>query len=258
MLAAARRRIILFGGGARTRTSTFLAFEGILMAKSRKFLTVGALGVGALALIGAGAGASFTASTTSTQTITAGTIGMSVWSPGNAGCPGATSHCKSITLAPVGPVGSTFETPATVIYMTNTGDIPATYDAMTLRETQSSGPGEYLRNQMNVCMKGWDPSAGPDNGTNSFVEGNGPLTTAINLTPSVKENPVIVSPGQTTWYSVDFYAGQDSACGTVSSDGPSTSGIWNAYDGGYVKPASLTNDAMGGSVTPTLTFSFTG
>jgi hypothetical protein len=34
---------------------------------------------------------------------------------------------------------------------------------------------------------------------------------------------------------------------------------WDGYDGGpYHTPASLTNAAQDGSVTPTLTFSFTG
>jgi len=61
-------------------------------------------------------------------------------------------------------------------------------------------------------------------------------------------------------FSVDFYAGQNSThCNQVSSDGTNTKAAWDGYQGhAYQTPASLTNAAQGGVITPTLTFSFTG
>jgi hypothetical protein len=106
--------------------------------------------------------------------------------------------------------------------------------------------------QTNVCIRSTD-----DSGT--WTEGNGPLSTAVALNPTVKENPVVLDPGDTASFSVDFYAGKDSICGTTSSDGSHTKAAWDGYDGGpYHTPASLTNAAQGGTITPTLTFSFTG
>lgn len=228
------------------------------MAKSRKFLTAGAIGVAAIALIGAGASATFTTATESSQTVTAGTIGMVVYAAGSD-CPDATYNCTSLTLPAVGPVGSTFETPATVVYMKNTGYIPVSYKAIKMSETHPALPNaDALRDQMNVCIMGWDPSVGAWPG-GAWVEGNGPLTAAVAL--GVAQNGVVVQPGATTWYKVSFYAGQNSAnCSSnVHSDGPNTLLAWDGYLGGaYTTPASLTNAAQGGVVTPKLTFSFTG
>ena len=225
----------------------------VVMSLSRSAIAFLGAGILGIAGIGLGAGASFTTSTASAQTITAGAPHVSVWASGNA-CGSAAANCTSITLPTVGPVGSTFETPATRVYITNTGNIPAIYDAMQMSETNDgSTASAYLRAQTNVCMRGWDPSVG-GLAAGAWVEGNGPLTKAISLTPSVKENKVVLGVGETNWYEVNFYAGQDSKCGGVSSDGPNTASIW----GSYTMPASLTNAAEGGVVTPTMTFSFTG
>lgn len=221
----------------------------------RKVALVVGVGAAGLALIGTGAGATFSTATQSHQTITAGTLGMSVWVPGNTnGCTAATDHCTQIKLADVGPVGSTFETPATHVYVTNTGNIPATFDAFQMSEADANTTADQaLRNGMNVCIMSTDPSG-------TWVEGNGPLTVADALNPTVKENPVEVVPGQTVAYWVSFYAGQDSTlCGAKYSDGPHTIAAWTAAVGhAYATPASLPQAAQGGSVTPTLTFSFTG
>jgi len=50
------------------------------MARSRKFLTVGALAVGALSLIGAGAGAAFNDAATATAHLNTGTLSMKITS----------------------------------------------------------------------------------------------------------------------------------------------------------------------------------
>jgi hypothetical protein len=220
-------------------------------------LTAGLLGLGAvgLALVGVGAGATFTDSTASTQTISAGTLSMSVSSPDAAGCRSAAAGCQSLTLPSVGPVGSKFLTPATVVTMTNTGTIPATFAAIQMSESHNLGSSasNALEREMNVCIQSTDNSGGP------WTEGNGPLSAAVALTPSVEENPVTLQPGESATYQVSFYAGQDSGCHSVSSDGSNTRGRWDGYLGhAYQTPAGLNDDAQGGSVTPKLTFSYTG
>ena len=221
------------------------------MAYSRKFLTVGALGVAALALIGAGGSATFRDALDANQKVTAGT--MNVWISDGAG--GTVSpDGKSVTLPDFGPTGSTFETEHRVITVTNYGNIPVKSLAFQMGGTRGTSQASYtLWNQVNVCIKSTDKSG-------TRTEGNGPLTTAVALTPSVAQNPVDLDPGQSMTFSVDFYAGRNSKnCDARYSDGTNTSNAWSAHRGGsYNTPASLTNAAMGGVVTPKLTFSFTG
>jgi hypothetical protein len=224
------------------------------MARSRKFLTAGALGVGALALIGAGAGATFHTSTTATQTITAGTPQLTVYSSSVPACASADSNCRSITLPTFGPVGSKFETNHIIITLKNTGNIAVDTAAFQMSETDNgSNPSAALLAQTNVCVQSTDYSGGP------WTEINGPLSAGVALKPSVVENDVHLLPGDTMTFSVDFYAGQDSSqCNPVHSDGSDTLARWDSYLGGpYQTPASLTDAAVGGSITPTLTFSFT-
>lgn len=93
------------------------------MAYSRKFLTVGALGVAAFALIGAGATATFSDSARATQAITAGTMNMTIDSQE----PGAlqTTDGKTVTLKAYGPVGSEFTTGPQKVTVTNDSNIDA-------------------------------------------------------------------------------------------------------------------------------------
>lgn len=209
------------------------------------------IGVGALGLatIGVGAGATFTDAVHGTQTITAGTISLSVQSASGTLSP---DH-KTVIMPAFGPVGSTFQTTNNVITITNTGNISAYESAFQLGvTTDGSAASTALRNEMNVCIKSTDPAS---QGGSTWVEANGPLMTGVNLVPSVQENPLELKPGETMTFSVDFYAGKDSTqCGTKVSDGSNTASRW----GSYVTPPSLTSAAMGGVVTPTLAFSFTG
>lgn len=222
------------------------------MAYSRKFLAAGALGVAAIALVGTGAGATFTDHADATQTITAGTMGLTI-TDGGGGT--VSNNGRSVALPDFGPTGSTFETTHRILTVTNTGDVPVSSVAFQMTE---SHPGNARSNallaQTNVCIQSTDLSGGP------WTEGNGPLTTAVGLHPTVAQNPVTLVPNQSMNFSVDFYAGQDSTqCNPVSSDGPNTQNAWNGHQGhAYQTPASLTNAAQGGVITPTLTFSFTG
>jgi hypothetical protein len=225
--------------------------RGNPMAHSRKALTVGAIGVAALALIGTGAGASFTDAVHDTQNISAGTMNVQIID-GAGGS--VSSDYKSVTFN-FGGFGSTFESPLKVVTIKNNGDVPATAKSIQMTE---SHPGDARNNallaQTNVCIQSTDASGGP------WTEGNGPLATAIALNPTVAQNPVVLQPGQTMTFSFTLYAGQDSAnCNETSSDGSNTRAAWDGYNGGpYHTPASLTNAAQGGTISPTMTFNFTG
>jgi hypothetical protein len=221
------------------------------MAFSRKVLTAGAVGVAALALIGTGAGATFTDAVHANRTVTAGTMNVQI-SDGGGGSVSADG--KTVNLSPVGPTGSTFESQHQVVTVKNNGTIPATFDSFQMTESHNGNANDNaLFAQTYVCIQSTDPSG-------TWTEGNGPLATAVALHPTVKENPVVLQPGDTASFSVDFYAGQDSThCNPVSSDGTNTRAAWDGYDGGpYHTPASLTDAAQGGVINPTLTFSFTG
>lgn len=224
------------------------------MRLSRPVVALAGVGLLGLAAIGAGAGATFTTDVQSNQTVTAGTLHVSVTAPGGQCTDGRPDGCHTLKLPAVGPVGSTFETEPTVVTMTNTGNIPAYFSAIQMSESHNlaDAASNAFANQMNVCIKSTDTSG-------TWVEGNGPLSAAVALNPTVQENPVKLDPGQTATYQMNFYAGQDSVCGAKYSDGPGTTARWTGYLGGsYQTPASLNNDAQGGVVTPTLTFSFTG
>ena len=222
------------------------------MAHTYKVITAGAVGVAALALIGTGAGATFTDAVHANNTITAGTMNVQI-TDGGGGTVSADG--KSVTLSPVTAAASTFESRHQVIKITNNGNIPATADAFQMTESHNGNANDNaLYAETYVCIQSTDPSGGP------WTEGNGPLSAAVTLQPTVKENPVVLQPGHSMSFSVDFYAGQNSShCNPVYSDGSHTEATWEGYLGGmYHTPASLTNDAQGGVINPTLTFSFTG
>jgi len=213
-----------------------------LMARSRKFLTVGALGVASFALIGAGATATFTDSARARQNITAGTMSLLVTSPGGS----TSSDGRTVTLPDFGPTGSEFQTHNKLITIRNTGNITATHLEIDFTDSNNgSNASLALRSQTNLCMFS-DP----------WVTANGPLTRGEAREPaSISLNKIDVKPGETTEMYVDFYAGMDSArCDKVASTGPMNDAAW----GPYVTPASLTNEAQGGVITPMMTFKFTG
>jgi len=233
--------------------------------KFRFIALIGVVSLAGLGLIGAGANAIFTTSSTSSQTITAGTPQV-VLSSADAsnGCttiaiaeanPGPCSG--TLTLNPPAIVGSTFETPASQIWVTNTGNVPVTETSIQMGASSGgSSADNALYSQMNVCLHSWDVSFGPYTGL-GWVEANGPLSTAVALVPTVVENPVVIAPGASIWYSMEFYAGKNSLCGNIYSSGPNTSARWAAYEGGaYSTPASLTNAAEGGVVTATFTYNY--
>lgn len=191
--------------------------------------------VGGLGLVGVGAHAVFTTSTASSQTINAGTLGVVLSSPDAPGCTSPTDGCTSLTLSPVGPVGSTFDTAPSLITITNTGNIPAYYSTVNVSDTNNNST---FRSELGMC----DYSYG-GNGAGHYVgvDNNGLLTAqegTFNISGSGAE--YVIQPGATDSYAIDFYAGQaSSVCG------------------GSAIP-SLTQAAQGGSLSMTITYAYTG
>lgn len=221
----------------------------------------GVMSLAGLGLVGTGAHAIFTTATSSNQTVTAGTVNVVFWSSdANAGCTtqalAVANDCTSITLPTVGPVGSTFDTPASTVNEINTGSLPAAEASVQVTDTVNNNAGYYLQDEMNMCI-----------GSDGAAVANGPLTTAMALTPTVTLDGslatgyAVLGANQANGdsFTVDFYAGQNSTiCGDVYSVGSITSGIWRGYEGGaYTMPAALTSAAQGASVTVTVTNSAT-
>ncbi len=183
------------------------------MPLSRPLVVLAGAALAGIALVGVGASASFTDSTSSAQKITAGQMNVVVSASNVPGCTTAANGCKSLSLPDVGPVGSSFESPATHVVVTNNGNVAAYFDAMQMSESDNgSSASVTLRNEVNICIRSTDNSG-------TWVEGNGPLTTAVALHPTVKQNPVKLDPGQSASYWFSIYAGQDSECGTITSYG---------------------------------------
>src|ERR1035437_8048200 len=112
------------------------------MAYSRKVLTVGALGVAALALIGTGAGATFYDSAKAQQTITAGNLSVMITSPS-----GSTSgDGKTLTLDALTNEPSNFSGPQETITVTNNGSAPATVTGFTAADTTNNAALECALN----------------------------------------------------------------------------------------------------------------
>jgi predicted ribosomally synthesized peptide with SipW-like signal peptide len=229
--------------------------------KLKTVAMTGVLSLAGLGLIGVGAHAAFTTTTTSSQTISAGTLSVVTWSAdATNGCTLESDGCTSVTL-PVQNVASVFDTTASKVYIENTGTLPVTESAMQLTASTNGTAGNYLEDEMNVCIAS-DPGSGGTGAGGETVSANGPLTTGLGLSPSV----VLVGPqlatGATDEYNMEFYAGENSVtCGPTWSDGGHTASAWSGapYPTVYpwVTPASLTNAAEGGSVNVTLTLTET-
>jgi predicted ribosomally synthesized peptide with SipW-like signal peptide len=170
------------------------------MAKSRKFLTVGALGVAAFALIGAGASATFTDAVHADQSIKAGTLNMRVTGPA-----GSTTDGKTVTLKAVGPVNSTFTTGPQTVITTNSGDITASAIKLSASAT---GTNRLLLHELYVEID-----------SSGTVVYKGPLA-------GLQSAPITISgdvpAGTTDPFDVTFYAGTN---GAPSLSNPSQGGV---------------------------------
>lgn len=179
------------------------------MAYSRKVLTVSALGVAAFALIGAGATATFTDGVQAQQTITAGTMNMTITSP-DIGAR-RTDDGKTLTLNAYGPVGSTFSTGAQTIIVSNNSNIDAKMIKLVVTAPTTN---EQLRDGIYVKIQ----MAGADS---PVYDG---LLTALpaSSSPAIKGQTILAGTAMTA--DVTFYAG-----GTAPS-------LPNGAQGGVVVP----------------------
>jgi hypothetical protein len=201
------------------------------MYVSRPLVASVGVGILGIALVGLGAGATFTDATHSLQTITAGSIDMTLTSTNTL----YGSGTKMLTLPYLGPVGSTFKTDLVPVTMKNNGIVTATETSSEVSTTLPSGykaADAQLRDQMYVCIVSPATASGAVI-CDGLVKNAGVRTLAGS-----------VGPGLTDSYSAEFYAGkQNTAC--TGKNGAAVAG-----------PAGLDNFAQGGTFTPNVTVSF--
>ena len=212
--------------------------------KLRTVAMTGVLSLAGLGLVGAGAHAIFTSSAVATQTITAGTLSISVAGvngnsvPSGEACTGTT--CTTV-LAPMGPFGSTFATGLESVTITNNGSLPATITGFTgANNAPSSTANTAFGSEAYLCVEAdtaWDAYASYDP-INAEI---GVLNTAgtAALSHALPSLTLAANGGTLTLY-VDVFAGE-----ALSSN----------CDGGTA-PASLDSSAEGGEAVLSVTFNF--
>jgi predicted ribosomally synthesized peptide with SipW-like signal peptide len=226
--------------------------------KLRTVAMTGMMSLAGLGLVGAGAHAAFTATTTSSQPITAGTLSLVLQATNPGGSQVSGYNTNSITFAPQAPVSSSFVTAPQLITIYNNGNVTATEISMQLTDPNkvANGASAALDSQTWVCMY--------SDGELAFNE---PMTTVEGY-GSVVIGAQTIAPLATDSYTVVFYAGSaDGGCGPtfvgISGD---TYTNFEAYAppnptlGTNTDPAavSLTSAAEGGVITPTFTVSYSG
>jgi hypothetical protein len=249
--------------------------------KLKTVAMTGVLSLAGLGLVGAGAHAVFTTSTTSSQTITAGTPSVVLYSPTAT----AGNNSDTLTLAPVGAVGSSFVSTEQDITLTNNGDIPVTEFTIQVSDAPANSAGTPLASEMSMCLTsdGYIMYNGPlraPGGSSGFSAGAS--AGSEDLITLDANPPYVLAPTETDHYTMMFYAGtEDTGCGTWSgwsswqngdfSAYPvtGTQGVWSSnadiaptteYDGtplaGDSNASALNSDAEGGIDTVTFTFNF--
>jgi predicted ribosomally synthesized peptide with SipW-like signal peptide len=234
-----------------------------------------------LGLIGAGAHAVFTQNTTSQQTITAGTMGVTLSSDGGTIVSG--NDTANLTMAPVNThEGSSFVEAYHVI-MTNNGNIPVTEVSYQMTDIAGTSPASAaLQSELWACLYA---GSGAQSGNEGEVYFNSPLPTVLGWGAGASKF-LTLPVGATDDYTVVVYAGStDNGCGAeydgytnspFTLGGVTTPGQYDGQTIGSYVPlyaattpwtpafgtnptaASLDNSAEGGVVTPILTVQFTG
>jgi predicted ribosomally synthesized peptide with SipW-like signal peptide len=122
--------------------------------KLRTVAMTGVMSLAALGLVGAGAHAVFTATTTSAQTISAGTLSLVLQATNPGGGDVAGYNTNSITFTPQPPVASSFVTAPQLITIYNNGNVTATEISMKLTDpiNVANLPSAALDSQTWVCM----------------------------------------------------------------------------------------------------------
>jgi predicted ribosomally synthesized peptide with SipW-like signal peptide len=225
--------------------------------KLRTVAMTGVMSLAGLGLVGAGAHAVFTATTTSAQTITAGTLSLVLQATNPDGSQVSGYNTNSITFAPQAPVASSFVTAPQLITIYNNGNVTATEISMQLTDPNAyaNGASLALDNQTWVCMY-----------SDNELAFNEPMTTVEGY-GSVVIGAQTIAPKATDTYTVVFYAGStDGGCGTTFTG--ISGNTYTTFEGYSGAPAfgpntdplaiPLTSAAEGGTITPTFTVSYSG
>jgi hypothetical protein len=204
------------------------------MSHSRPVVALIGVGILGIACVGLGAGATFTDATHSLQTISSGTIDVTL----DGGAYSTGNGSKTITFADFLLNGSSFKTALMPITMKNNGTIAANYvyfNITTQLPAVASAADTALRDQLNVCI--WSPTD-----TSGSMMFDGPVS-AFDASPGGKGLDLTggsLQPQATDSYSVEFYAGNVSTkCG----------------QSGY---GALSQDAQGGSVATSVDITYEG
>jgi hypothetical protein len=210
--------------------------------KIRNMAIFGAIGVAALALIGAGAAATFNTTTTAQQQITAGNLSVSVNATG-ASCTGVdtSGNCNAIALPDYTATSSNFDSGPITVTETNQGTVTPYEISLGFGDTIGGAPASTaLASQVYLCMT-----------SDGSVLENGPLST---LTGYSFTRYALPNTGDTDYQTVEYYAGDaPTLCGGESSGGTTlTTPAPNP------SALSLTNPAEGGVITPSFTLTYEG
>jgi predicted ribosomally synthesized peptide with SipW-like signal peptide len=223
-----------------------------------KFKTIamtGMMSLAGLGLIGAGAHAAFTATTSSVQPITAGSLNVTL-STTVAGAGG--NGTATLTFPTFGPTGSTFVV-ADPVTITNNSNIPVTEVAIQLTDPNkvANGASAALDTETWACF--YSDGELLYNEAMPTVEGYGNVAT---LGP--------IGAGGTDTYTIVFYAGDNGASSPTC--GGAFSGWSNSPYGGFPSQynnyetvpqaastaPSLNSDAETGTINPTFTVTYQG
>ena len=168
--------------------------------KLRTVAMTGVMSLAGLGLVGAGAHAAFTATTTSNQTISAGTLGVVLSSPGATG-----NGTATISLPSVANAGSTFISPAQLITITNNGSLTANEINLKVTDAPGNSAGSALATEMYLCLY-----------SDSNIVFNG-LLSADEALGNMAVGGTVLPNGGTDTYIAVFYAGNEpTGCGNVS------------------------------------------
>ena len=219
------------------------------LMRVRSLAMVGALSVAGLGLVGTGAHAVFTANTTSAQKITTGMLTVAVSAP-DSNCVSSTDDCQSLTLDPLGPVGSSFTTGDQAVTATDVGTVPANETSWTL----TASPGSQLVNEASLCIVR-QASSGPWS-INPQVYYNGPLSDESGVVVPIAGWPELIPGGATDTYIVNVYAGTETtACGAAPY---SSTSQWTIAVAGPSTAPALSSDSQGLSMTVSVALTYSG
>jgi len=208
----------------------FLSFKSVV--------TTGALSVAGLGLVGMGAHATFSVNPSANQVISSGTLAVVASSPSDPSCLTSAANCSDITLTSSTNNGSSFTTGPQELVLTNVGTLPAFYTTLGITDAL---PTNTLASESYLCLT--------DSNNNVLYNGLFSGASSLSFHASI---PVIASAGNQLIDYVTIYAGSGSSqCGGVTT--PFHTGV----TGSNPAALSLTNLAMGQSIDPTFTFTFT-